>query len=91
MDAKNVFEALHFYQKSLGPFDHLIDDAKMLLRFLQCSSLCNVGRKVNEIAHRLARFAKGLSEPMYWMEDGPPCIESTAVLNDLTVFPLLNL
>ena len=54
----------------------IIDDVECLMNGMQNVYVKSIRREGNMVAHGLARFAKNVSEDMYWLEDSsPPVIE----------------
>nr|XP_023894563.1 TMV resistance protein N-like [Quercus suber] len=50
----------------------IIDDVKCLTNGMQNVYVSSIRREGNMVAHALARFAKNVSEDLYWLEDTPP-------------------
>ena len=63
----------------------IIEDVKCLMNGMQNVYVNSIRREGNTVAHGLARFAKYVSEDMYWLEDSPPLVV------DELYFDMLNL
>ena len=63
----------------------IIDDVKCLINGMQNVYVNSIRREGNMVAHVLARFAKNVSEDLYWLEEAPP-----PVVDEL-YFDMLNL
>ena len=63
----------------------IIEVVKCLMNGMQNVYVNSIRREGNMVAHGLARFAKNVSEDMYWLEDSPP-----SVVDEL-YFDMLNL
>ena len=51
---------------------HLYEDIWCLCTGLRAASVGWVSRTANGVAHRLAKFARGLVDEIVWLEKSPP-------------------
>ena len=73
------------YVTSFYLWSIIIEDVKCHINGMQNVYVNSIRGEGNMVAHGLARFAKNVSEDMYWLEDSPP-----PVVDEL-YFDMLNL
>ncbi|XP_024190507.1 uncharacterized protein LOC112194512 [Rosa chinensis] len=70
-DALSVINSLHDSSEDLSFEGHLIDEVKSLIQSFHFCSCHFVKRERNKVAHRLAKEALKLSQPLLCLESGP--------------------
>ena len=73
------------YVTSFYLWSIIIEDVKCLMNGMQNVYVNSIRGEGNMVAHGFVRFAKNVSEDMYWLEDSPP-----PVVDEL-YFDMLNL
>ena len=73
-DSLRVIQAINGTRPVRTMYGHVIDDIRFLSSSISCSFL-HVKRKVNRLAHALARRAVSFANTDVWLEDLPPDLD----------------
>ena len=73
-DSLRVIQAINGTRPVRTMYGHVIDDIRFLSSSISCSFL-HVKRKVNRLAHALARQAVSSADTDVWLEDLPPDLD----------------
>ena len=73
-DSLRVIQAINGTRPVRTMYGHVIDDIRFLSSSISCSFL-HVKRKVNRLAHALARRAVSSANTDVWLEDLPPDLD----------------
>ena len=80
-DSKITIVALFNEDPSLADYDHLVDEAKMLVKEFLEINFSHVMRQSSSVIHNNARHARHVSELMVWVEDVPPHLSTVIQAN----------
>ena len=84
-DSLLVINALKNKVSNAAPFSNTLDDIHCIANLFFFLSFSFIPRLSNVVAHSLARWAIGLDDFCFLLEDVPPCVQS-AVLEDFSSF-----
>ncbi|XP_023884299.1 uncharacterized protein LOC112028995 [Quercus suber] len=82
-DNINVMRAVSASTRNFSMLGNVIADIHCILCGLGGVSISCVRRDGNRVAHVLAKFARGLNEDMYWMEEVPQVAVESVYLDSI--------
>ena len=84
-DNVSVMQRILRSQPNGSRLGHLYEDIKCLCADLRVVSIGWVSRTANEVAHCLAKYARGLVDESVWLEESPPPAREALYLDMLKV------
>ena len=82
-DSKIAIDAMRSGLPSLAIYGHLLEEVKILADGFATLEFSFVPRQCDNLAHKIARHARYVSEYTVWMEDVPPHL-SNVILATMT-------
>ena len=84
-DNSNVMQSIVSAQTDWSCLGNLYDDICCLAGRLRHVEFRGIRRTANGVAHSLARFARNLSEDIFWLEDSPPPALEASYLDSIAI------
>ena len=84
-DNSNVMRSIVSAQTDWSRLGNLYDDIRCLAGRLRHVEFRGIRRTANGVAHSLARFARNLSEDIFWLEDSPPPALEALYLDSISI------
>ncbi|KAL5750721.1 hypothetical protein ACOSP7_025324 [Xanthoceras sorbifolium] len=83
-DSSSIVSAINSRSLPRSDVGLVLADIYHSFYFVSISHVRFASCRCNTVAYSLARFSLSISEPLYWLEESPPCVAalvSTEVLN----------